>query len=97
MIASVAYVGGGFSGSLHNILEPAVFGLPVVFGPKFSRFPEAQLFIDNEIGFSVSNQEELQSAIRNILREREAISVKSIQFVEENRGASQRIVQKVLG
>ena len=58
-----AYVGGGFSGSLHNILEPAVFGLPVIFGPKHKRFPEAQLFIDQGVGFSVSTAEELRSAL----------------------------------
>jgi 3-deoxy-D-manno-octulosonic-acid transferase len=43
---SVAFVGGGFSGSLHNILEPLAYGLPVMFGPKHEKFPEAQQFID---------------------------------------------------
>jgi 3-deoxy-D-manno-octulosonic-acid transferase len=43
-------VGGGFSGSLHNILEPLAYGLPVLFGPKHEKFPEAQQFID--LGFA---------------------------------------------
>ncbi|NDE05275.1 MAG: hypothetical protein EB003_11625 [Flavobacteriia bacterium] len=47
---SVAFVGGGFSGSLHNILEPLAYGLPVLFGPKHEKFPEAQQFID--MGFA---------------------------------------------
>lgn len=47
---SVAFVGGGFSGSLHNILEPLAYGLPVLFGPKHEKFPEAQKFID--LGFA---------------------------------------------
>lgn len=47
---SVAFVGGGFSGSLHNILEPLAYGLPVIFGPKHEKFPEAQQFID--LGFA---------------------------------------------
>jgi 3-deoxy-D-manno-octulosonic-acid transferase len=47
---SVAFVGGGFSGSLHNILEPLAYGLPVLFGPKHEKFPEAQQFID--LGFA---------------------------------------------
>jgi 3-deoxy-D-manno-octulosonic-acid transferase len=48
--ATVAFVGGGFSGSLHNILEPLAYGLPVLFGPKHEKFPEAQQFID--LGFA---------------------------------------------
>lgn len=94
---SVAYVGGGFSGGLHNILEPAVFGLPVVFGPKFSRFPEAQAFIDGGIGFFVSNKEEFSLLIEKLKSNREDISVKSIDFVEQNSGASEKIVRCVLG
>jgi 3-deoxy-D-manno-octulosonic-acid transferase len=47
---TVAFVGGGFSGSLHNILEPLAYGLPVLFGPKYEKFPEAQQFID--LGFA---------------------------------------------
>jgi 3-deoxy-D-manno-octulosonic-acid transferase len=47
---SVAFIGGGFSGSLHNILEPLAYGLPVLFGPKYEKFPEAQQFID--LGFA---------------------------------------------
>jgi 3-deoxy-D-manno-octulosonic-acid transferase len=92
---TIAYVGGGFSGNLHNILEPAVFGLPVIFGPKFNRFPEAQAFIDSEIGFSITNSQELLNTIRHLRRNREIISAKSIQFVEQNRGASEKIIQKL--
>lgn len=90
--ASVAYIGGGFSGNLHNILEPAVFGLPVLFGPKFSRFPEAQSFIDEKIGYSIENQQELDNAIDLILKNRTEISQKSSQFVDENKGSARKIV-----
>lgn len=93
--AAIAYVGGGFSGSLHNILEPAVFGLPVLFGPKFSRFPEAQAFIDNGIGFSVTNEQELTHTIQQLIADRDQIAEKSIRFVEKNRGAAEKIMQFV--
>jgi 3-deoxy-D-manno-octulosonic-acid transferase len=63
---SLAYIGGGFTGSLHNILEPAVFGLPVIFGPKHKRFPEAQMFIENGVGFSISEKSQIESTIQNI-------------------------------
>lgn len=90
--ASVAYVGGGFSGSLHNILEPAVFGLPVIFGPKHNRFPEAQAFIDEGIGFSVSTPEELSACMDSVTQNRDSISLKSIHFVEKNQGAAAKIM-----
>lgn len=93
--ASIAYVGGGFSGSLHNILEPAVFGLPVLFGPKFTRFPEAQAFIDNGIGFSVANEQELNHTVQQLITDRDQIAEKSIRFVEKNRGAAEKIMQFV--
>jgi len=90
--AQVAYVGGGFSGSLHNILEPAVFGLPVLFGPKFTRFPEAQAFIDAGIGFSVKNPAELLQKMEYIKKNKDSIAQKSKLFVEQNKGATKKIM-----
>ncbi|MFT6923649.1 MAG: 3-deoxy-D-manno-octulosonic-acid transferase [Crocinitomicaceae bacterium] len=88
---SVAYVGGGFSGSLHNILEPAVFGMGVIYGPKHSRFPEARQFIENGFGFEVSTSDELKSRIEAILLDKEDIDDKAADFVQKNIGASDRI------
>ena len=92
---NIAYVGGGFSGSLHNILEPAVFGLPVIFGPKHKRFPEGQAFIDNGFGFSISTTEEFEKSIELISMNYEEISRKEIDFVSKNAGASDRIIKKI--
>jgi 3-deoxy-D-manno-octulosonic-acid transferase len=86
-----AYVGGGFTGSLHNILEPAVFGLPVLFGPKHKRFPEAQLFLDQQVGFSVSSEEELNDALKNIKENLESLQLKITDLVQANTGASEKI------
>ena len=88
----IAYIGGGFSGSLHNILEPAVFGLPVIFGPKHERFPEAQQFIDNGFGFSVNSTSEFSKAYSEILNNYDSISAKETSFVTENAGASDKIL-----
>jgi len=93
----IAYVGGGFSGSLHNILEPAVFGLPVIFGPKHTRFPEAQSFIDGGFGFSVQTTEQFKNAFEGIISNLESISEKEQTFVEANAGASERIYLSVFG
>ena len=92
-----AYVGGGFSGSLHNILEPAVFGLPVIFGPKHSRFPEGEMFIKNGIGFSVKDEIELRSSISKINSQKELLKEKTIAFVESQKGASNKIINYLKG
>ncbi|PHR26970.1 MAG: 3-deoxy-D-manno-octulosonic acid transferase [Fluviicola sp.] len=92
---TIAYVGGGFSGSLHNILEPAVFGLPVIFGPKHTRFPEAQAFIDGGFGFSIESTTQFESAFNEISSELDLISEKEKAFVTQSAGASLKIYDKV--
>lgn len=92
----IAYVGGGFSGKLHNILEPAVFGLPVIFGPKFNRFPEANLFIQEQIGFSVSTGEQLENTIHSLDHHIERFEARTHKVVEENKGASDKILGFIL-
>lgn len=87
-----AYVGGGFSGSLHNILEPTVFGLPVIFGPKHSKFPEALQFIDAGIGFSVTDNKELSSVITHIESNIDELVKKSTEFVQSNAGSTNKII-----
>lgn len=90
---SIAYVGGGFSGNLHNILEPAVFGLPVIFGPKHRRFPEAAQFIQEGIGFSVERSDQLEQTVAFIEKQRTDLAVKTASFVERQAGASQKILR----
>lgn len=88
----IAYVGGGFSGNLHNILEPAVFGLPVIFGPKHSRFPEAGNFIAKEIGFSVNTPLELEHLLSELTKEKVSQLSENVKnVVLENTGASLKI------
>jgi len=88
----IAYVGGGFSGNLHNILEPAVFGLPVIFGPKHDRFPEAQAFIDHGIGKSVSTTNEFEKAFTETKQNIKELSLKTAQFIEQNKGAAEKVI-----
>lgn len=91
----IAYVGGGFSGSLHNILEPATFGLPVLFGPKHKRFPEAEQFIQTGIGISVSTPEELLVAYEKFEQDISTYRSKAIDFVEKSKGSSLKIYKHV--
>ncbi|MFN5877700.1 MAG: 3-deoxy-D-manno-octulosonic acid transferase, partial [Flavobacteriales bacterium] len=92
---NVAYVGGGFSGNLHNILEPAVFGLPVIFGPKFKRFPEAFQFIHLGIGYAVKDLEGFENAYSRIMAQSGELSTITINFVEKNRGASVKVLDHI--
>jgi 3-deoxy-D-manno-octulosonic-acid transferase len=64
---SMAFVGGGFSGSLHNILEPLAYGLPVLFGPQHQKFPEAQQFLDLGFAKEVANAKDLELAVQYFL------------------------------
>ncbi len=91
----IAYVGGGFSGKLHNILEPSVFGIPVIFGPKFDRFPEASDFIEQGIGFSVKDTSDLKRVIVEIIDRLESIQHLAIKNVAKNSGAAERICQNL--
>ena len=54
-LASIAYVGGGFSRSIHSIIEPACYGLPLSFGPRYTRFSEALYLIKRGVAFSVAH------------------------------------------
>jgi 3-deoxy-D-manno-octulosonic-acid transferase len=90
----VAFVGGGFSGSLHNILEPAVFGLPVIFGPNHSKFPEADAFIQAGIGFEIRNIREFEEKYVEIESQFELLSTKTADFVERQKGASKKIIDR---
>jgi 3-deoxy-D-manno-octulosonic-acid transferase len=64
----IAFVGGGFlKGGIHNVLEPAVFGLPVFFGPVYEKFVEAKFMVENGFAFPVKNSEELKNGIQPFL------------------------------
>jgi len=73
-----AYVGGGFGSGLHNILEPAAYGVPVAFGPKHRRFPEAVHFVENNIGQDVRNSEDFQKFVSDALAGEKYLSGKAV-------------------
>jgi 3-deoxy-D-manno-octulosonic-acid transferase len=89
---NIAYVGGGFSGSLHNILEPTVFGLPVIFGPKFSKFPEAQTFIDFGNGFSINDSDSFLNTYIEVFQNYSATQEKTFEIIQLNKGASLKVI-----
>ena len=90
----IAFIGGGFTGKLHNTLEPIVFGLPVIFGPLHTKFPEAQQFIDAGIGFSINTQEELARIIKYIESNLQELQAKCIHEIENSKGAAAKIMER---
>lgn len=94
---NVAYIGGGFGKSIHNTLEAAVYGIPVVFGPRFEKFNEAKGLIAAGGGFGVQIGQELQNVLCELLSEkmkREEAGMKAGKFVKENTGATKMILEK---
>ena len=91
----VAYVGGGFGKGVHNTLEAAVYGIPVVFGPRYHKFKEAKNLIASGGGFSIDNEASFIDCIDNFITNRE-FRLKSGQiagdFVHNNAGATERIL-----
>ncbi len=88
--ADVAYVGGGFGRVLHNILEAAAYGIPVIFGPDHATFPDAGLMAQQGLVFSISGKDELVVALRNCLDgavERNAI----LDFMRHRTGAKDAV------
>lgn len=90
--ADLAYVGGGFGHpGVHNLLEPATFGIPIVLGPNYSHFAEATALVQLEGCISIKNQEELQDAFALLIANEDIRHEKGhicSTFVQMNKGAT---------
>ncbi len=92
---NVAYIGGGFGKGIHNILEPAVYGMPVVFGPRFHKFREAVELVREKGAFPVNSYNELKKIFDKLREDTHALKAASEstrQFVQRNLGATQAIL-----
>ncbi|GAB4449323.1 MAG: glycosyltransferase N-terminal domain-containing protein [Bacteroidales bacterium] len=96
--AKIAYIGGGFGKGIHNTLEPAVYGVPVVFGPKYHKFNEAVDMIECKAAYCIYNPEEA-SKIFNLLLTDENMRTLSgrvaYQYIRSKAGATEKIVEKI--
>jgi 3-deoxy-D-manno-octulosonic-acid transferase len=92
--ASVAFVGGGFTNALHNILEPATFGIPVLYGDNNLKFPEAKEMANQGGGIEVRNQQNFEQILQVLITNKEELNSKSMSnktFVETRVGATESI------
>lgn len=96
----VAYVGGGFGAGIHNINEAAVYGMPVIFGPKFDKFKEARDMISLNCAFSVNSDAELSGLLDKMLNDN-CFTAKAGEiagkYIKDNLGATDRIYSDLFG
>ena len=96
--ADIVYIGGGFGAGIHNTLEAAAFGAPVIFGPNYNRFKEARDLIELNAAFSISNEEELLSTVSSLMDDeqfRRGCAGTAKKYVEEHIGASDTILEYI--
>lgn len=94
----IAIIGGGFGVGIHNVLEAATYGMPVIFGPEYKRFREAVDLVERYCAFPVNNIEEFNALLTHLLKEPllvKSISEKTSEYVKENVGATTKILDAV--
>jgi 3-deoxy-D-manno-octulosonic-acid transferase len=95
---NIAYLGGGFGKGIHNLLEAAVYAIPVIFGPNYHKHREAKDLIGCNGGFSVSNSESFNACMHRLISDPDSLASSSRaagQFVSINTGATERILSQI--
>lgn len=96
---TIAYVGGGFGNpGIHNILEPAVFGIPIVIGPNYSNFAEATELVNLGGCMVISGQEELKQTFDQLITDQIFLKEKGQickSYIQNNKGATNRIMKVI--
>ena len=94
----ISYIGGGFGVGIHNVLEAAVYGIPVIFGPNNKKFREAQHLLANKGGFEINDYEDFEQLMNRFLGD-EAYLKQSGKaagdYVKGNAGAMEKIMKRV--
>ena len=96
---TIAYVGGGFGNpGIHNILEPATFGMPIIIGPNYSNFAEAIALVEIGGCMPVSTSSELKEILDKLLNDKNFLKEKSeicSSFIQDHKGATETIIKAV--
>ena len=94
----LAYIGGGFGAGIHNVLEAAVYGMPVIFGPKYQKFKEARDLLQVGGAFSITDEKTFESKMEELSTYRdllEAAGAAAGDFVKSNIGATNRVIASI--
>lgn len=97
--AKIAYIGGGFTkDGVHNVLEAAAFGKPVIWGPNDSKFQEAIGLRSADGGIKIEDENSLNNAIESLLSDSKIYHKRceaAKEFVQKNAGATQKTIEKI--
>ncbi|MFT6947173.1 MAG: 3-deoxy-D-manno-octulosonic-acid transferase [Vicingaceae bacterium] len=97
--ATFAVIGGGFGSGIHNTLEAVVYGCPVIFGPNYRKFQEATDLLENEVAFSIKDEEAFLQISTRLLQDSKFLKNsqdRAREYVEKNTGATQLIMEHLL-
>jgi len=92
----IAYVGGSFKQGIHNVMEPAIYGLPVIFGPTHTNSFEAEQLLKQEGAVVIKNKDDFENVITKFLDDNNykiRIGRNAYQFALKNTGASKKIIK----
>lgn len=95
---SVAYVGGGFGAGIHNVLEAAVWNIPVIFGPNNGHFQEAQGLLAAQGGFEINDYRQFEELMNRFDADADYLSQsgkKAGMYVQDRSGATQQIIDNI--
>jgi len=95
----VAYIGGGFSTGVHNLMEPSVAGVPTIFGPNYNEFDEALEILNNKSGFCIEKGSELIEILDQLLNNDRRLLLTSTaakDLIDNNSGVSNKVVKAIL-
>ncbi len=96
--ADLVYVGGGFGKGIHNVLEAAVYGKPVIFGPRYQKFKESVDLLKLGGAVTINNQSDLTHILKLLLEHENTRLNKGLiskKYVEESGGATEKILKEV--
>lgn len=96
--ADAAFIGGSFKINVHNVLEAAVYGVPVLFGPKIDNSQEAKKLLETGGGILIKDKYSFYRTLRNLFSDEillEEFGNKSYEFVHNNIGTTDRIIQEI--
>ncbi len=95
--AKMVFIGGGFETGLHNTLEPAAFGLPICFGPKYHKFVEAVEMVQLGCAYPINSANDLKKLYSQVNNEPQRISIKQKvgTYMRNSQGATQHILKEL--
>ena len=94
----ISYIGGGFGVGIHNVLEAAVYGIPVIFGPNNKKFREAQHLLEKKGGFEVTGYDDFSRLMDQFLSDETCLKQAGKaagDYVNHHAGALEKIMKDI--